>query len=44
MARIGLDMVRRGQLSEPETLEPVYIRASYAEEKRDQRSDSSHEA
>ena len=35
VARIGLDMVRRGQLSVPETLEPVYIRPSYAEEKRD---------
>lgn len=34
VARIGLDMLHRGHLSVPETLEPVYIRPSYAEEKR----------
>ena len=34
VARIGFDLLRRGQLSVPETLEPVYIRLSYAEEKR----------
>lgn len=35
IARLGLQMVREGRLSAPETLEPVYIRLSYAEEKRD---------
>lgn len=34
VAQIGQQMVRQGQSSVPETLEPVYIRVSYAEEKR----------
>ena len=34
VAAIGLLMVRLGQTSVPETLEPVYVRLSYAEEKR----------
>lgn len=32
---IGFEMSLRGQFSAPEALEPVYVRASYAEEKRD---------
>ncbi len=34
VAAIGLQMVCLGQTSVPETLEPVYVRLSYAEEKR----------
>ncbi len=34
VAVIGLQMVRLGHLSVPETLEPSYVRLSYAEEKR----------
>jgi tRNA threonylcarbamoyladenosine biosynthesis protein TsaB len=34
IARIGTDMLRRSEFSKPETLEPVYVRVSYAEEKR----------
>ena len=34
VAMIGLQMMRQGQTSVPETLEPVYVRLSYAEEKR----------
>ena len=34
VAVIGLHMVLLGQTSVPETLEPVYVRPSYAEEKR----------
>ena len=35
IARLGTDMVSRKEFSIPETLEPVYVRLSYAEEKRD---------
>lgn len=34
VGRIGLHMIADQQLSDPDTLEPVYIRLSYAEEKR----------
>lgn len=34
VAAIGLHMVKMRQTSVPETLEPVYVRLSYAEEKR----------
>lgn len=34
VARIGFDMLQCGRLSVAETLEPVYVRLSYAEEKR----------
>lgn len=34
IARLGADMVSRKEFSIPETLEPVYVRLSYAEEKR----------
>ncbi|MBL8814285.1 MAG: tRNA (adenosine(37)-N6)-threonylcarbamoyltransferase complex dimerization subunit type 1 TsaB [Planctomycetaceae bacterium] len=34
VALVGLDMLKHNQLSVPETLEPLYIRPSYAEEKR----------
>ena len=34
VARIGTDMLRRSEFSKPESLEPVYVRVSYAEEKR----------
>ena len=34
IARIGTDMHRRSEFSKPESLEPVYVRVSYAEEKR----------
>lgn len=34
VALVGLDMLQQNQLSVPETLEPIYIRPSYAEEKR----------
>lgn len=34
IARIGTDMLRRSEFSKSETLEPVYVRVSYAEEKR----------
>ncbi len=34
VGRIGLHMIDRQQFSDPDTLEPVYIRVSYAEEKR----------
>lgn len=34
VARIGTAMLRRSEFSRPETLEPVYVRVSYAEEKR----------
>jgi tRNA threonylcarbamoyladenosine biosynthesis protein TsaB len=37
IARLGTDMISRKEFSIPETLEPVYIRLSYAEEKRDLR-------
>lgn len=37
IARLGADMVSREAFSIPETLEPVYVRLSYAEEKRDLR-------
>jgi tRNA threonylcarbamoyladenosine biosynthesis protein TsaB len=36
IATIGLHMARLGQTSLPETLEPVYVRLSYAEEQRPQ--------
>lgn len=35
IARLGTDMVSRQEFSIPEILEPVYVRLSYAEEKRD---------
>lgn len=38
IAQLGQDMVSRQQFSIPETLEPVYVRLSYAEEKRDLRA------
>jgi len=34
VGRIGLHMIDEQQFSDPDTLEPVYIRLSYAEEKR----------
>ena len=34
VGRIGLHMIAEQQFSDPDTLEPVYIRLSYAEEKR----------
>ena len=34
VGRIGLHMLDQQQFSDPDTLEPVYIRLSYAEEKR----------
>ena len=34
VGRIGLHMLERQEFSDPDTLEPVYIRVSYAEEKR----------
>ncbi len=34
VARIGTQMLKQSQFAVPETLEPVYIRVSYAEEKR----------
>lgn len=34
IARIGTDMLCRSEFSKPETLEPIYVRVSYAEEKR----------
>lgn len=34
VALVGLDMLQHNQLSVAETLEPIYIRPSYAEEKR----------
>jgi tRNA threonylcarbamoyladenosine biosynthesis protein TsaB len=34
VGRIGLHMIERQEFSDPDTLEPVYIRVSYAEEKR----------
>ncbi|MCX7387227.1 MAG: tRNA (adenosine(37)-N6)-threonylcarbamoyltransferase complex dimerization subunit type 1 TsaB [Planctomycetales bacterium] len=34
VGRIGLHMLDQQQLSDPDSLEPVYIRLSYAEEKR----------
>ncbi|MFO0999313.1 MAG: tRNA (adenosine(37)-N6)-threonylcarbamoyltransferase complex dimerization subunit type 1 TsaB [Planctomycetaceae bacterium] len=37
IAQLGQDMVGRKEFSIPETLEPVYVRLSYAEEKRDLR-------
>lgn len=37
VARLGTDMINRNEFSIPETLEPVYVRLSYAEEKRDLR-------
>ena len=37
IARLGTDMVSRQEFSIPEILEPVYVRLSYAEEKRDLR-------
>ena len=37
IARLGTDMVSRKEFSIAETLEPVYVRLSYAEEKRDLR-------
>ena len=37
IAQLGHDMVSRKEFSIPETLEPVYVRLSYAEEKRDLR-------
>jgi tRNA threonylcarbamoyladenosine biosynthesis protein TsaB len=37
IALLGQDMVSRKEYSIPETLEPVYVRLSYAEEKRDLR-------
>lgn len=37
IARLGIDMVSRQEFSIPEILEPVYVRLSYAEEKRDLR-------
>lgn len=37
IAQLGQDMVSRKEFSIPETLEPVYVRLSYAEEKRDLR-------
>ena len=40
IARLGTDMVSRKEFSTPETLEPVYVRLSYAEEKRDLRPPS----
>lgn len=36
VASLGYEMVLRQEFSTPESLEPVYIRLSYAEEKRDQ--------
>ncbi|MFN9717400.1 MAG: tRNA (adenosine(37)-N6)-threonylcarbamoyltransferase complex dimerization subunit type 1 TsaB [Planctomycetota bacterium] len=34
VARLGDEMLKNSRFSSPETLEPVYIRVSYAEEKR----------
>ncbi|MFO0979471.1 MAG: tRNA (adenosine(37)-N6)-threonylcarbamoyltransferase complex dimerization subunit type 1 TsaB [Planctomycetaceae bacterium] len=34
VALVGVEMMRKQQFSVPETLEPIYIRPSYAEEKR----------
>ena len=34
VGRIGLHMIARQEFSDPDTLEPIYIRVSYAEEKR----------
>ncbi len=34
VGRIGLHLIDRQEFSDPDTLEPVYIRVSYAEEKR----------
>ena len=34
VGRVGLHMIDKQQFSDPDTLEPVYIRLSYAEEKR----------
>ena len=34
VAAIGNQMLIRGEVSDPDTLEPVYVRLSYAEEKR----------
>ncbi len=35
VAKLGLNMRQQREISVPETLEPVYVRVSYAEEKRD---------
>lgn len=43
VALIGAEMSEEGLLADPATLEPVYVRASYAEEKRDSLREASRE-